>query len=410
MNRTTHDEHASAEQLQALLEGELPSRDLAWVEEHLAGCVRCASELDAWKVLFEDLGDLSSHRPHEGFAERVMASVQLPEPVSMGERVLGHLHQLTGGSDAHVASDILQDFLDGTLAARKAEGIERHLAGCGACAGEAEAWLGVMRRLDGLESFAPADGFADRVMAGVDIRQPSSLAARARSAVLALFGGPVSVSEHVPAGILQDLVDGALPSHAVARIEAHMDDCSRCAAEQEAWRNVATRLDTLDRFAPSEGFSDRVMEALEPATAVAARRPPVWSRALAAARSLVPQTRRAWAALSGVAVTPAVVVGLVVYTVFSHPTLTIGSLVSFAWWQTMDLAGSAVSALGTVALRSSEAFGLYSLFEVLASAPALVAGAVLAYTIVSALALRVLYKNLITRRPSNGRYAHVSTS
>ena len=85
----------------------------------------------------------------------------------------------------------------------------------------------------------------------------------------------------------------------------------------------------------------------------------VWSRALAAARPLAPQTRQAWAALSGVAVTPAVSVGLVFYAVFSHPTLTIGSLASFVGWQISDLAAYVFGGVSTVALQSTEVFATY---------------------------------------------------
>jgi anti-sigma factor RsiW len=404
----THNAHLSAEQLQALLEGELPSRDLLHAEKHLTGCARCSGELDAWRVLFEDLGAVSGHRPHEGFADRVMASVEVPEPRSLGERLRERVH---AGSTAreHPAVDVLQDFLEGSLAARRAESIEQHLGSCGPCAEEADAWLLLMRRLDGLEGFSPATGFSDRVMALVDVRERLPLIARVRRRFAGLMDAPTS--EHVPAGLLQDFVDAALPGRAMARVEAHLGGCSTCAGEARAWQTVAARLDTLDRHVPSEGFGDRVLTGLREARARAALAPrPLPARLAAAARRLVPQTREAWAALSGIAVTPAVTVGLVFWVVFSHPTLTLGSLASFAWWQLSDVAGAAASALATAAVQSTEAFGAWSLVESLASAPAMVAGGVVAYTMICALALRVLYKNLIANRPTEGRYAHVSTA
>ena len=165
---------------------------------------------------------------------------------------------------------------------------------------------------------------------------------------------------------------------------------------------IRDRLDGLERFAPSEHFRDRVMEALAAVadqTAVAQR--PAWSRAAAAAWNLVPQTRQALAALSGVAVTPVVIVGLMAYTVFSHPALTVGSLLSFAWWQVSDLALGALSALSSAALQNADNVGVSSLFEMLAAAPFLVAGGVIVYTMASAFALRVLWKNL---------YAHASSA
>jgi len=108
----------------------------------------------------------------------------------------------------------------------------------------------------------------------------------------------------------------------------------------------------------------------------------------------VPQTHQALAALSGVAVTPVAIVGLMVYAVFSHPALTVGSLLSFAWWQVSDLASGTLSALSSAAVQNADSVGVSSLFEMLAAAPILVAGGVILYTMASAFAVRVLWKNL----------------
>jgi hypothetical protein len=80
------------------------------------------------------------------------------------------------------------------------------------------------------------------------------------------------------------------------------------------------------------------------------------------------------------------------------------------WWQVTDLAGAALTAMTGAAVQGTEAVGAPALFELLASAPGMVAGGVLAYTMICALALRVLYTNLLTNRRSNGRYAHASTA
>lgn len=392
--------HPSAEQLQAFLEGELPRRKLTAVEEHLAGCARCSAELEVWRALFHDLEDLAAHEPRQGFVERVMTEVR---------------------GRSHVTDAVLQDFLDGSLAAPRAERVERHLAGCETCAADADAWTAVMGRLDELGTFAPSEGFSERVMSGVEVPERAPLAARIRTRVASLLGSAsrpsgTAAPEHVPEGILQDFVDGALPQTAIARVDAHVDDCDRCAGELESWRLVAARLGSLGRFEPAEGFQSRVMTGLRAAraTAVASRRENAWTRGLKAARSaarrMIPETRQAVAALSGAAVTPMVVVGLTVWALASHPTLTLGSLVSFAWWQVSDLATAAVAAIAAVGVQSAEVFGLYSLFETLASAPTMVAGGVLIYTTFCALAMRVLYKNLFADRPSRGRHAHVSTA
>ena len=85
--RGNSNEHVSAERLQALLEGELPDREASLVERHLAGCARCASERDAWRVLMDDLGALPSHRPATGFAERVIADLRTPDRAPLAARV-----------------------------------------------------------------------------------------------------------------------------------------------------------------------------------------------------------------------------------------------------------------------------------------------------------------------------------
>lgn len=397
--------HLSAEQLQALLEGEMPNAARSRAEEHLTGCARCSAELDAWATLFADLGALPGHGPTEGFADRVLSGVTVPVERPLAARLRD---QLTGRvpADAHVSSGVLQDFLDGALADRRAGHIERHLAACGVCTDEADAWIDVMRRLSGLERFAPSEGFSERVMASVDVRVTVSLSERVRSW---LGWVPSPAPEHVPPGILQDWVDGLLPTHTVARVWAHVATCTDCAHEADAWERIAARLNAVGHLAPSPGFADRVMHGFTVAPVRTSMAAAAQERALGLARRFVPRTRRAWAALSGAAVTPAVVAGLVVYVLFSHPTLTLGSLASFAWWQLADLATVAVSALTAALPQSPDAFGLGALIRTLSAAPSLVAGGVLVYTLASALALRVLYKNLIANRPRRGRYAHVST-
>lgn len=417
MNDTLHT-HLSAEQLQAFLDGELPRTARSRAEEHLAVCDRCAGELETWRAVFADLAELPGHRPHEGFVQRVMSKVQVPEPRPLGVRLRdGLAAAFSAHEDSHVAGEVLQDFLEGSLAARRAERIEAHLARCSSCTSEADAWLGIMRRLDGLHRFEPGTGFSERVLSHVQVEVPQrvSLAARIRSAVDVLLGTTVSGRqgpEHVPAGVLQDFVDNHLPQAAVARVQAHVDACGRCASELRSWQGVAARLHGLDRLAPAQDFADRVMVGLRAAPVAAPA--PAWTRLAHAARSrmrrLVPETRQAVAALSGAAVTPMVVMGLAVWAVWSHPAVTAGSLASFAWWQLSDLVAGALATGATLATQSAEVFGVLSLLESLASAPALVAGGALTYTMICALALRVLYKNLIAQRSRGGRHTHVSTA
>jgi anti-sigma factor RsiW len=323
VNHVTQNEHPTAERLQAFLEGDLPEGERPEVERHLTACTHCSAELDAWRVLVEDLGALASLEPRAGFADRVMAGVRVSAPLPLAARVRARLRTLLPSSrPAHVSGEVLQDFLEGALPARRAARVGGHLGDCPACAASASSWRDLFGALDGLGRLAPSHGFMERVLARVRTAAPASSAASA-------------------------------PARSPAR---------------------------------------------------------AWERGLAWGLRLVPRTRRAWAALSGIAVTPAVTGAVLLYAVFSHPTLTPRGLLAFAWWQVSDVAATAGSALAATTVESDGLFGLYALLQTLASAPLALAGGVGAYLIFSALALRVLYKNLISRRPVDGPYAHASAS
>ncbi|GMV04826.1 MAG: hypothetical protein AMXMBFR53_11060 [Gemmatimonadota bacterium] len=312
MNEHTNRQHLSAEALQALLEGELPLGERRSAEEHLASCPRCAAELDAWRVLFRDLTGLPALAPSGSFAERVMAGVNVPEPVGLAARVRG--------------------------------------------------WLGA--------SSAPAHPAGER---------------------------------------LQDFAEGILPARKAARMRAHLETCPRCAAEAHAWRLALSRLNELPRFDTSEGFGERVMAQVRvPAKAPA--RVPEWRRALAWAGRAMPHTRQAWAAVSGVALTPAVTLGLVLWTVFSHPTLTLDALASFAWWKATELAGLAWQSVASAATESAGLFNIYSFFGSLTLSPMAVGGLVAAFSLGTVAATWVLYRNLFAHHPIDARIAHAPLS
>jgi hypothetical protein len=320
MNRG-HDEHLSAERLQAFLDGELGAKARGRVEEHLVGCVRCSSELEVWRSLFGDLDGLRALRPHEGFAHRVMADVRLPEPLSLAARIRQRLGTWSPGAAArHLGPAHIQDLAEGFLSGRQVARAEAHLRTCATCSSEVGEWRSVFRGLDGLGRLSPSEDFAAAVMAQVQVPAPVAVAA----------GSPVGI------------------------------------------RVAAARL-------------------------------------VARVGRLLPRTRRAWAALSGIAVTPAAVLSLLLYVVFSHPTLTPSALASFVWWQVSDLAATGWASVSAAFVESGPLYGVYSLIETLASAPVAVAMGALAYSVVGMLALRVLYRNLNAAYRVDGVYARVTT-
>lgn len=301
----------------------------------------------------------------------------------------------------HLSAETLQALLEGGLPHGERARAEEHLASCARCAAELEAWSTLFRELDGLAGLAPAPGFADRVM---DQVAPLPLAARVRA-----WWGARAGASHPDGERLQDWLDGRLAARSAARVEAHLAGCAACAGEAAAWRDTFAALHKVERFAPAEGFAGRVMAQVHgPAPAPA--RVPEWRRALAWARGFVPQTRRAWAAVSGVALTPAVTLGLVLWAVLSHPTLTPGALASFTWWKASELSAAAWSALAARALESEGLFQVYAFIGSLAVSPAAVAVAALALCAGTVLASWVLYRNLVVAHPLDGRVAHASLS
>ena len=73
-------QHPTTESLESYAEGTLPAADRAVVASHLMSCVRCDSEVEDWRSLFQALATLPHFAPALGFANRVMAHVRIPEP------------------------------------------------------------------------------------------------------------------------------------------------------------------------------------------------------------------------------------------------------------------------------------------------------------------------------------------
>ena len=304
----------------------------------------------------------------------------------------------------HPSAERLQAFLDGDLSKSASAGTEEHLESCARCSSELDGWRLLFSKLGELEPSRPVEGFHDRVMAAVAIPEPAHVTVRLRDRLAAMLPG----NRHLGARTINELLEGLLPARQVSSVEAHLHSCGPCAAEVDALRVVFKKLDSWERMVPAESFTDQVMAHVRLGQAPA--RVTAWRQAFSVASRLVPQTRQAWAALSGVAVTPVVTVGLMAYAVFSHPTLTPSSLASFAWWQITDVTAAAWSSLLGLALESVQGSGMASLFEALAAAPLLIAAGFGVYAIACVLALRVLYKNLTNNRPLDGPYAHVSAS
>ena len=69
--------HLDTERLQEYAGDRIAADERAVVESHLHGCVRCAGEVAEWQALYRTLASLPAVQPRPGFADRVMARVQV---------------------------------------------------------------------------------------------------------------------------------------------------------------------------------------------------------------------------------------------------------------------------------------------------------------------------------------------
>lgn len=91
--------HPATKEVEAYVAGSLSAADRATLESHLAGCPECTAEVEEWRALFAGLAVLPHLEPSPGFADRVMANIQLHQPWQV--RVAALLRRLlpssTGG-------------------------------------------------------------------------------------------------------------------------------------------------------------------------------------------------------------------------------------------------------------------------------------------------------------------------
>ena len=307
----------------------------------------------------------------------------------------------------HLTAERFQALLDDVLSLEERAEVQNHAAFCGRCQAELEAWHLLYSELGELPELSPAPNFRDRVLAGLETAVP---AASAEKPVFGwLRGRAVRAAEHLDAERLQDYLEGLLPARQMARVSAHLEACGVCRSEEEQWRGLIQGIENLPVMAPSSAFAGRVMghvrigRLVRPMAARTAQ-----GRALAWAGRLVPRTQRAWAVISGIALTPATVFALLGYAVFSNPLVTPGALASFLWWK---ISGGATALWGLLAdglVESAIAFHAYSVFEVLAGAPALTAMVAVSFAAATGLSGWVLYRNLMTTRTVDGNYARAS--
>ena len=310
----------------------------------------------------------------------------------------------------HLNAERIQAFLDGALGTEERVELERHAASCAGCQADLDGWRLLYSQLGGLPELRPSQGFARRVLAGIEssaaLQPEGSLEpepAKTRGfGWFGLRGAPRP--RHMGPERLQDYVEGVLTARQTARVEAHLDSCRACRTEAGAWRELIRRIEVLPALAPPAGFAGQVMAGIRtrrPASGRAAAREPAGVRAWAT-HPFRPRRQTAWAALSGVAVTPVAITALLCYAVFSNPAVTPGYLASFLWWNVTSGLSGAADLLADALFESGWISEAYLIFSALAGQP--VAAAIGAAFLTGATSLSgwVLYRNLAPTKRSMG--------
>jgi anti-sigma factor RsiW len=301
----------------------------------------------------------------------------------------------------HLASETLQAYLEGELASSVHRDVEAHLGECRRCAAELEGWSLLFRGLDELPELGPSEGFQERVLGQLPGRSPSpaGLWDRIRSLVT---GAGSTASDHLSPERIQDLLDGALGGRSRRRAAAHLAACDPCRTEAKSWKTVFQSLSELAVFAPSAGFAERVMAAVEPrevrGRAPAPVRVGAWilGELRAAARSLVPSTRKGWALAGGIVAAPTVGLLVVLGAVAAHPLLTVGDLAAFVSWRAGDAVGAMAGWVLGQMMGSPLLSQAYGWLEVVAASPGIAVTGLLALWAVMLGAGLVLYRNVIS--------------
>jgi anti-sigma factor RsiW len=294
----------------------------------------------------------------------------------------------------------MQSFLDGAVSPREAARVQEHTASCARCRSEMDAWKTLFGELGALGEVSPSPAFRERVLQTLPKEHAAQepLRTRVRRWLSAALGRPSAAAEaallHPTAERLQDLLEGLLPRPEALGVEGHLHGCRDCRAEVTEWRRVMTRLQSLPSLEPSPEFGERVMAHVRVQLALLAAKPTLAERLQLLVGSVTPRTRRRLAALAGAGITPSVTLGLLAYAVFSHPLVTLGNLLSFAWLQGSERVASVGAGVVERTTESETLFRAYQALEVVFASPATAALAATGLVGLTFTAVWVFYRNV----------------
>ena len=306
------------------------------------------------------------------------------------------------GDLRHLTSEQIQEFLDRRLSQDEEALVQEHLSACPHCLAEVEAWNLVFSDLGSLEELEPSPAFSEGILSQLPAPEPWGARLRRWVGAGAARGAQVG---HIPVEDLQDYLEGTLSSRRTARANAHLSACEPCRIESQGWERLFGALTSLGRFAPAPGFAQRVMARVRIPSPVPAPWVRAGSRVLGAVRGFLPQTRRGWAIVGGIASAPTISMAALGYLLFSRPLFTVGNVTTYLSWKASALFSSVFSTVASATVDSVALFRAYSLLGTLAESPLLIGVGSLVFSLTSAAALWVLYRNLVATPSADRRYA-----
>jgi anti-sigma factor RsiW len=308
-------------------------------------------------------------------------------------------------NDRHLSAELMQGFLDGEVSPKEAARVQEHTASCARCRSELDAWQTLFSELGELADVGPSPSFRERVLHSIPAGELARVPVRTRVARWVRGLLPESLSGKTPSVApallhptperLQDFLEGLLPRGDALGVEGHLHVCRDCRVEVEGWRGLLTGLGALESFGPSPEFSERVMAHVRVQLALVVAEPSLAERMQLLVGSVTPRTKKRVAALAGAGLTPAVTLGLLAYTVFSHPLVTLGNLFSFAWLEGSERLGSVSSGLVTRTTQSETLFRVYQTLDVVLGSPATAALAITGLAGLTFMAMWVFYRNVL---------------